>query len=145
MLYTVHITNYYDKPTNIHTTHNCLLCFINVTPTFFGGQATIVMGYHILQLSYASEIWAISYVTKVLSFLVVYTVTKIVLSGLTYTTKKLETLVTYEKARSLDAYGNCSMWYPLTMLAWPPKNIGVTLIKYNRQLWVVCIFVGLSW
>jgi hypothetical protein len=35
-------------------------------------------------------------------------VTKIVLSGLMYTIKKLKTLVTYEISHSLGAYGNCS-------------------------------------
>jgi hypothetical protein len=41
-----------------------------------------------------------------------YTVTKIVLSGLMYTIKKIKTLVTYEIAHSLDACGNCSIRYP---------------------------------
>jgi uncharacterized protein (DUF433 family) len=44
MLYTVHITNNKDKPTNMHTIQNGVLNWINVTPTCFGGQATIVRG-----------------------------------------------------------------------------------------------------
>jgi hypothetical protein len=61
-----------DKPTNMHTIHNGVLYWLNVTSTYFGGQATVVRGCHMLRLPYASKLCAISYVTKVLRFLFMY-------------------------------------------------------------------------